>query len=189
MPVSPRRRSWDRSKSSLFISLDGVIEAPETWHFDYFNDEMGAVVGALMGETDAMLLGPADLRRVRRLLAERRPGRPVHRADERRPQVRRVEHAHRATWENSTVITGDVAAELTALKQDTRLSTTGSAALVQLAARGGSGRRAAPAGAPGRGRQRQEAVRRRCEGAAQLVSSTTFTTGVLHLVYAVRPPS
>jgi hypothetical protein len=28
-------------KSGLFISLDGVIEAPETWHFPYFNDEMG----------------------------------------------------------------------------------------------------------------------------------------------------
>ena len=27
-------------KSGLFISLDGVIEAPETWHFPYFNDEM-----------------------------------------------------------------------------------------------------------------------------------------------------
>ena len=44
-------------KSSLFISLDGVIEAPETWHFPYFNDEMGAVVGEMMSEADATLLG------------------------------------------------------------------------------------------------------------------------------------
>ena len=44
-------------KSSLFISLDGVIERPETWHFGYFNDEMGAVVGELMGGSDATLLG------------------------------------------------------------------------------------------------------------------------------------
>ena len=44
-------------KSGLFISLDGVIEAPETWHFPYFNDEMGAAVGQLMGEADATLLG------------------------------------------------------------------------------------------------------------------------------------
>jgi hypothetical protein len=43
-------------KSGLFIPLDGVIEAPETWHFPYFNDEMGAVVGQLMGEADATLL-------------------------------------------------------------------------------------------------------------------------------------
>ena len=33
-------------KSGLFISLDGVIESPETWHFPYFNDQMGAAVGA-----------------------------------------------------------------------------------------------------------------------------------------------
>ena len=26
-------------KSGLFISLDGGIEAPETWHFPYFNDD------------------------------------------------------------------------------------------------------------------------------------------------------
>ena len=44
-------------KSGLFISLDGVIEAPETWHFPYFNDEMGAAVGELMSGNDAMLLG------------------------------------------------------------------------------------------------------------------------------------
>ena len=43
--------------SGLFISLDGVIESPETWHFDYFNDEMGAVVGAMMSAADATLLG------------------------------------------------------------------------------------------------------------------------------------
>jgi hypothetical protein len=44
-------------KPGLFISLDGVIEAPETWHFPYFNDEMGAAVGQLMSEADATLLG------------------------------------------------------------------------------------------------------------------------------------
>jgi hypothetical protein len=26
--------------STLFISLDGVVEAPQEWHFPYFNDEM-----------------------------------------------------------------------------------------------------------------------------------------------------
>ena len=53
-------------KSSLFISLDGVIESPETWHFDYFNDEMGAVVGELMGEQRRHVARSPDLRRVRR---------------------------------------------------------------------------------------------------------------------------
>ncbi len=43
--------------AGLFISLDGVYEAPETWHFQYFNDEMGEAVGAQMAESDCMLLG------------------------------------------------------------------------------------------------------------------------------------
>jgi len=38
--------------AGLFIALDGVIEAPGTWHFPYFNDEMGAVVGAQMAAAD-----------------------------------------------------------------------------------------------------------------------------------------
>jgi hypothetical protein len=28
-------------KSSFFISLDGVVESPDRWHFPYFDDEMG----------------------------------------------------------------------------------------------------------------------------------------------------
>ena len=35
-------------KSGLFISLDGVVESPDQWQFPYFNDEMGAAVGAPM---------------------------------------------------------------------------------------------------------------------------------------------
>jgi hypothetical protein len=26
--------------AGLFISLDGVLEAPDQWHFPYFNEEM-----------------------------------------------------------------------------------------------------------------------------------------------------
>ena len=43
--------------AGLFISLDGVVEAPETWHFPYFNDEMGEIVGSQMAAADTMLLG------------------------------------------------------------------------------------------------------------------------------------
>ena len=28
--------------SNFFISLDGVVESPDKWHFPYFDDEMGA---------------------------------------------------------------------------------------------------------------------------------------------------
>jgi hypothetical protein len=43
--------------ASLFVSLDGVMEAPEQWHLPHFNDEMGAVVGQSLSTTDAFLIG------------------------------------------------------------------------------------------------------------------------------------
>ena len=89
-----------------------------------------------------------------------------------------------ATWENSSVINGDVAAELTKLKADTRLGTTGSATLVRWLLEQRPGRRTASACSSHRRRSRQEALRRRPTVPLKLLSSTTFDTGVLHLVYA-----
>lgn len=43
--------------AGMFVSLDGVMEAPEQWHFAYFNDEMGQAVGSLMAAADTLLLG------------------------------------------------------------------------------------------------------------------------------------
>jgi dihydrofolate reductase len=44
-------------QANFFISLDGVVEAPETWHMSYFNDEMGEIVGAGLEVNKAFLLG------------------------------------------------------------------------------------------------------------------------------------
>ena len=33
--------------SSFFMSLDGVVESPDKWHFPYFNDEMGNAIGQI----------------------------------------------------------------------------------------------------------------------------------------------
>ena len=40
--------------AGLFISLDGVVEAPENWTGPYFNDQVGQAVGALMATNDAI---------------------------------------------------------------------------------------------------------------------------------------
>jgi dihydrofolate reductase len=44
-------------RSNFFISLDGVVESPDKWHFPYFDHEMGAAVGAGFATSDAMLMG------------------------------------------------------------------------------------------------------------------------------------
>ncbi len=43
--------------SNFFIAFDGVVERPDQWHFPYFDDDMGRVVGAGMETTGAFLLG------------------------------------------------------------------------------------------------------------------------------------
>ena len=66
-----------RIVAGLFVSLDGVVEAPETWHFPYMNDEMGAasVVSPDKGPTPAANPSPLQralfaLRKVRGKLDE-----------------------------------------------------------------------------------------------------------------------
>jgi dihydrofolate reductase len=171
-------------KSGLFISLDGVIEAPETWNFPYFDDQMGAAVGELMNGSDATLLG----RRTYEEFAGYWPN-----ADRADPMTAVMNGARKyvvsnslaeATWENSFVISGDVAAELTKLKADTRLGTTGSATLVRWLLEQGLVDELHLLVHPivvGRGKKLF------ADGSTvplKLVSSTTFGSGVVHLVYA-----
>jgi dihydrofolate reductase len=170
-------------KSGLFISLDGVIESPETWHFPYFDDQMGAVVGEMMSGNDAILLGRQTYDEFAGYWPNADPGDPMTGVMNGTRKYVVSNTLTAATWQNTSVITGDVAAELTKLKADTRLGTTGSATLVRwLLEQGliddlhllihpivvGHGKKLFTDGAT---------------VPLQLVSSTTFNTGVVHLVY------
>lgn len=43
--------------SSLFVSIDGVVEAPDQWQFDVFDEDMGAAMVKELATLDAVLLG------------------------------------------------------------------------------------------------------------------------------------
>ena len=118
-------------KSSLFISLDGVIESPETWHFPYFDDQMGAVVGEMMSDNDAILIGRHTYDAFASYWPNADPADPTTEVMNGTRKYVVSNTLTEPTWENSTVITGDVASELIKLKTDSRLGTTGSAALVR----------------------------------------------------------
>ena len=171
-------------KSSLFISLDGVIESPETWHFPYFDDQMGAVVGEQMSGNDAMLIGRQTYDEFAGYWPNADPGDPITGVMNGARKYVVSNTLTDATWENSSVVTGDVAAELTKLKADTRLGTTGSATLVRWLLEQGLVDELHLLVHPivvGHGKKLF------ADGATvplKLVSSTTFDTGVLHLVYA-----
>ena len=102
-------------KSYFFISLDGVVESPDKWHFRYFDDEMGAAVGAGFATTGALLMG-------RVLYDEWAAYWPEH-ADEPFGDVMNSikkyvvsNSLQAAEWHNSEIIGGDVARQLTGIK-------------------------------------------------------------------------
>ena len=43
--------------TGLFISLDGVVEAPNQWQFDNFDEDMEAEMGSAISKQDTVLLG------------------------------------------------------------------------------------------------------------------------------------
>ena len=102
-------------KSNFFISLDGVVEAPDQWHFPYFDDAMGEAVGAGFATTDAILLG-------RVLYDEWAAYWPEH-ADEPFGDVMNSikkyvvsDSLQSAAWQNTEIVAGDVKRRLTDLK-------------------------------------------------------------------------
>ncbi|MDZ5622539.1 dihydrofolate reductase family protein [Nocardioides bizhenqiangii] len=170
-------------KSGLFISLDGVIESPETWHFDYWSDEMGAAVGELMSDSDATLLGRQTYEEFASYWPDADPDDPITAQMNGAKKYVVSSSLKEATWENSTVVNGDVAAELAALKENAKLGTTGSATLVRWMLEQGLVDELHLLVHPvvvGKGKKLFE------DGAKvplQLKSSTQFDSGVLHLVY------
>jgi dihydrofolate reductase len=119
--------------ASLFISLDGVVEAPDQWHFSYFNDEMGELIGQQMAAADALLLG----RQTYEAFASFWPNQssdepPADYLNNVRKYV--VSNTLKtADWNNSTIISGNIAEQITSLKQQpgANITMSGSGALVQ----------------------------------------------------------
>ncbi|ACZ87126.1 dihydrofolate reductase family protein [Streptosporangium roseum] len=101
--------------AGLFMSLDGVVEAPEKWHFPYLNEEMGAAVGSMQAQADTLLLGRVTYES----FASVWPHQTGEMADRLNGIRKLVVSAtlEKAEWTNSTVIGGNVVEELTRLKR------------------------------------------------------------------------
>jgi|SRR5215831_12063423 len=57
-PLTKQRRiSVRKVIAGLFISIEGVIQAPNQWQFDNFDNEMMAAMGAHIAREDTILLG------------------------------------------------------------------------------------------------------------------------------------
>ena len=173
--------------AGLFISLDGVIERPDQWHFPYFDEEMGEAIGSQMAASDAMLLGRVTYEEFAAYWPNQSS--EVEMADEMNNTPKLVVSTTLDSvddWQNSTLIKGNVAEELTRLKQQPgkNIGITGSGTLVRSLLRDGLLDELNLLLHPivvGKGKRLFE------NGSAQtplkLVQSQTFSTGVLSLTY------
>ncbi len=172
--------------AGLFVSLDGVFEAPETWHFPYFNDEMGETIASQMAAADTMLLGRRTYEEFAAYWADK--GSDVELADEinNTPKLVASTTLKTVDWRNSRLIDGDVAEHLRRLKEQPGkdISITGSGALVRSLLRKGVLDELRLLVHPiivGSGKRLFEDGGDRVP--LKLVESRTFTTGVLYLTY------
>jgi dihydrofolate reductase len=183
--------------AGLFIALDGVVEAPDQWHFPYYNDEMGAAVTASLGAADVIFFG----RKTYDSFAGAWPGREAAGGDDA-PFAKRLGDTRKIvvsskplefSWRNSEQLEGDLIDAVSALKAEPGQGTiglSGSVSLVRqlLASRLldelhlfvhpiaiGKGMRLFAEGEP--------------PIPLRLVSAETFKTGVLYLVYAPAEPA
>ena len=176
--------------AGLFISLDGVVERPDQWHFGYFSPEMGAIVGEQMATAGVMLLGRQTYQEFASYWPQQSSD--VQPADFMNG-VRKVVVSNtlkEGDWEPTTIVSGDVNAQLTALKEEPGkdISITGSATLVRTLLRDGlldELRLLVHPIVVGKGK-------RLFDGAAEstgleLLSTRTISNGVLYQVYGPAP--
>ena len=119
--------------ANFFISLDGVVESPDQWHFPYFNDEMGAAVGSGIETVKAFLMGRVGYEEWADYWPNQGPEEPFSSFINNVPKYVVSNTLKEATWNNTTVVSGDVAAKLRRIKQETEgdIGMSGSATLVR----------------------------------------------------------
>lgn len=100
---------------SEFVTLDGVMEAPETWVGPFQTQDIEAFKVSEMSEVDALLVGAVTYR----VFASSWPSRTGELADQMNGVHKYVVGSGTETmsWSNSQQLKGDIAEEVSALKQ------------------------------------------------------------------------
>lgn len=128
--------------AALFITLDGVVEAPggettlpehaRSWSMPYTDDEVGQVIGGAMADSDAMLLGRKTYQDFAAYWPSVPEDDPFGGVMNNRTKYVVSTTLDKAEWKNSHLIKGNVADELRKLKQQDgkAISAVGSGTLV-----------------------------------------------------------
>ena len=180
-----------RKVSALeLISLDGVMESPERWSFQFHDDEMVEANRTGMAETDAMLLGRVTFQEFASYWPYQNSAeQPFTDYLNNTPKyVVSTTLEEPLGWQNSTLIKGNVAEEIAELKRrpGKNIGIVGAGTLVRSLLRDdlldelrlmvhpiilGGGKRLFEEG------DEQQVL--------ELLDSKTFSTGVVYLTYRV----
>lgn len=101
---------------SMFVSLDGVTEAPEKWSLKFWSDDIAKFKHDELFAADALLLGRVTFE----VFAASWPSRTDDEYADRMNSIRKVVVSTTLAppaWNNSTLIKADVASEVSKLKQ------------------------------------------------------------------------
>jgi len=105
--------------AGLFMSIDGVAEAPNTFQFDSFDDELGAGMGKFIFETSDAVLGRVGYTEWSQFFPNAGADDPFGAfINPIRKHVASTTLSGELEWENSTLIEGDLTGYLTALKEN-----------------------------------------------------------------------
>jgi dihydrofolate reductase len=119
--------------ASFFMSLDGVVDAPQDWHFPYMDPEMMEAVGATMEAADTILLGRTTFEEWASYWPSQAGTGGMADFINETPKYVVSQTLESVGWRNSTIIRGDVLATVAALKEQAgrEISVTGSGTLVR----------------------------------------------------------
>jgi dihydrofolate reductase len=125
--------------AGLFIALDGVVEAPQEWQIDLMDEDAGADIEQAMREADTILLGRRTFQEFEAFWPNADPGDPFAAYINDTPKLVASNTLSSSDWKNTSFISGDVARQLEALKQQPgkNLGITGSPTLVRSLLRDG----------------------------------------------------
>jgi dihydrofolate reductase len=173
--------------AGLFISLDGVTESSDQWHFPYFNDEMAEAIQSQMAASDTMLLGRVTYQEFAGFWPRQTEAdMPMADYMNNTPKLVVSTTLETVEWQNSTLIKGNVVEALTKLKHQPgkNINITGSGTLVRSLLRDDLLDELQLLVHPivvGRGKRLFADTSE--PKALKLVDSKTFSTGVLSLTY------
>ena len=171
--------------AALLMTLDGVVEAPQDWQAPYFSEEIGAVIGGSMAESDALLMGRGNYEEwVQFWPSQTDDENPFAGFMNSTPKFVASTTLESVDWNNTTLLEGDVPDAVRALKeQDGKdITISGSPTLVRSLLRAGlidELRLMIHPVVLGKGERLFDGD----EFALELADSRTFDTGVVYAVY------